>query len=161
IQPPGGRPGRGPNLHDAARPPERAADPTLGDYLAVIRRRRRALVLSVLLAIALAIVVSLVQTTQYQVEAEILLRPSASEQLLADERGQIRPAADAERQLNNEIRLAESAQVRTAVKNRYHGPLHVKDVRAYAPSSDTIDVLRLSLTTPHPEQAATLANLYA
>lgn len=136
-------------------------EPNLHDYLAVLRRRRRVVALSALAAIAAALVISLVQTPQYRAETELLLRRTASEEILVDEVGQVRSSTDSERELNNEIRLIESRAVRDAVDDVYDGPLDVDDVTAGAPASDSNDVLDISLVSDDPGAAAELVNLYA
>jgi capsular exopolysaccharide synthesis family protein len=136
-------------------------EPNLHDYLAVLRRRRRVVALSVLAALAAALVISLVQTPQYRAETELLLRRTASEEILVDEVGQVRSSTDSERELNNEIRLIESREVRDAVDEAYDGPLDVDDVTAGAPASDSNDVLDISLVSSEPAEAAELVNLYA
>lgn len=136
-------------------------DPKLQDYFAVLRRRRRVLVVSVLVAVAVALAISLIQTPEYRAESELLLRRTASEELLVDEVGQVRSSTDSERELNNEIRLIESRAVRDAVAEAYDGPLDVDDVTAGAPASETNDVLDISMTAADPDDAAELVNLYA
>ncbi len=136
-------------------------DPKLQDYFAVLRRRRRVLVLSVLIAVGVALAISLVQTPQYRAESELLLRRTASEELLVDEVGQVRSSTDSERELNNEIRLIESRAVRDAVDAVYEGPLDIDDVAAGAPASESNDVLDISVTAADPAEAAELVNLYA
>jgi capsular exopolysaccharide synthesis family protein len=135
-------------------------DPTLQDYIAVLRRRRLVVIASVLLAVGVALALSLVQTPQYEAEAELLLRRTPSEDLLVDELGQARSSVDSERELNNEIRLIESRLVRDEVDARYNGPIDVDDVKAGAPASDTNDVLRISVVSADAGEAADLVNVY-
>lgn len=136
-------------------------EPKLQDYVAVLRRRRRVLVLSILVAVGAALAISLVQTPQYRAESELLLRRTASEELLVDEVGQVRSSMDSERELNNEIRLIQSRAVRDAVDDVYDGQLDVDDVTAGAPASESNDVLDISVTASDPAEAAALVNLYA
>jgi capsular exopolysaccharide synthesis family protein len=136
-------------------------EPTLREYVAVLRRRRRVVIVSVLVALGTALAISLLQTPRYRAESELLLRQTPSEALLVDELGQVRSAKDSERELNNEIRLIESRVVRDAVDDRYDGPLDVHDVQGGAPASDTNDVIDISLVSGNAEAAAQLVNLYA
>ena len=136
-------------------------DPTLQDYMAVLRRRRLVLIASVLVALVIALALSLLLTPQYRAEAELLLRRTPSEEILVDAIGQARSSADAERDLNNEIRLIESQLVREAVEDRYGGPLDVDDVKARALASDTNDALEISVVSANAADAAELVNLYA
>lgn len=146
------RPPKGPDCMD---------DATLKDYLAVLRRRRRVVALSVVAAVAVALLISLLTTPRYEARTELLLQRTASEELLVDELGQVRSAADAERELNNEIRLIESQSVREAVADAYDGPLDVDDVTASASASDSNDVIEVTLESTEPAAAADLVNLYA
>ena len=136
-------------------------DLTLSDYLAVLRRRRRVVVVAVLVALVIALVVSLVQTPRYESTSELLLRRTASEEILVDEVGQVRSSGDSERELNNEIRLIESEAIRDAVADEYDGPLDVDDVVARAPASESNDVLEISLVSTNAAAATDLVNLYA
>jgi capsular exopolysaccharide synthesis family protein len=139
-----------------------AAEPTLADHLAVVARRKWFLLVVVVLALVAATGASMAQTTLYRAESELLLRPTASEQLLADERGQVRSATDAQRALNNELRLVDSSPVREAVAAAYDGPLDVHDdVGIYAPSADATDVIEIAVTAHDPAAATALADLYA
>jgi capsular exopolysaccharide synthesis family protein len=136
-------------------------DPTLQDYITVLRRRRLVVIGSVLVALALALAISLIQTPKYRAETELLLRRTPTEELLVDELGQARSSMESERELNNEIRLIESRLVRDAVDDRYDGPIDVDDVDARAPSSDANDALEISVVSTDAAEAAHLANLYA
>jgi capsular exopolysaccharide synthesis family protein len=135
-------------------------DPSLQNYLGVLRRRRRLIIVAVLLGALGALAFSLVQTPRYTAKSELLLHRTPSEAILVDEVGQVRSSADSERELNNEIRLLESTTVRDAVDDEYNGPLDVKDVTAGAASSDSDDSIVVSMTSTSPEEAAKVVNLY-
>jgi len=135
-------------------------DPSLHDYLAVLRRRRRVVVLCVVAGVAAALVLSLVQTPRYTARSELLLHRTPTEAILVDEVGQVRSAADSERELNNEIRLLKSDTVRDAVDDAYDGALDVDDVTAAASSSDSDDSIDVSMTSTDSGAAADLVNLY-
>lgn len=136
-------------------------DLSLQDYIAVLRRRRKVVIIAVLVSVATALLISLIQTPLYQAESELLLRRTPSQEILVDQAGQVRSAQDAERELNNEIRLIESRLVRDAVAEVYDGPLDVDDVTATAPTSDSNDVLGISVVAADPATAQVLVNLYA
>lgn len=136
-------------------------EPTLRDYTAVLWRRRRVLVVSVLVTVGAALAVSLLQTPRYRADSELLLRQTPSEALLVDELGQVRSAKDSERELNNEIRQIESQVVRDAVAERYDGPLDVDHVQGGAPASDANDVIDISVVSSDPVAATELVNVYA
>jgi polysaccharide biosynthesis transport protein len=136
-------------------------DPSLHDYLAVLRRRRRVVVSSVLLAVLVALVISLVQSPRYRADADLLLRRTTSEELLVDELGQVSTSADAQRELNNEIRVIESRAVRDAVDDVYDGPLEVDDVVARATAAESDDGITISVESTEADAAADLVNVYA
>ena len=135
-------------------------DPSLHDYLAVLRRRRRVVVLCVVAGVAAALVLSLVQTPRYTARSELLLHRTPTEAILVDEVGRRPHLADSERELNNEIRLLKSDTVRDAVDDAYDGALDVDDVTAAASSSDSDDSIDVSMTSTDSGAAADLVNLY-
>lgn len=135
-------------------------DLTLRDYIAVLRRRRRVLALAIVAAVAVALAVTLLTTPTYRASAELLLQRTANEDLMVDELGQVQSSADAERELNNEIRLIESQPVREAVEDRYDGKLAVNRVTASAVESETSSVISVDLVAEDPAAATELVNLY-
>jgi capsular exopolysaccharide synthesis family protein len=137
------------------------ADQSLHDYVNALRRRRWVVIFSVLLAVGAALAVSLLQTPQYRAESQLLLRRTPSQEVLIGDGGQNRSSSDAERELNNEIRLIESRAVRDAVEPLYNGPLDVDDVDGSAPASETNDVLEVSVVSSDPAAATELVNVYA
>ncbi len=70
-------------------------DPSLSDYLAMLRRRRTVVALAVVAGIAVALVISLLQTPRYRAESDLLLRRTTSEEILVDEVGQVGSSTDA------------------------------------------------------------------
>ena len=135
-------------------------EPSLQDYIAVLRRRRRVVALAVIVAVAIALGLSLLMTPTYRARSELLLQRTANEEILVDELGQARSGADAERELNDEIELIESQAVRDAVAEKYDGPLDVDDVTASASASDSNSVVNVDVSATKPAAAAELANLY-
>jgi capsular exopolysaccharide synthesis family protein len=156
----GGKPAE-PELQRETERSEPMDDLSLRDYLAVLRQRRRIVILSVVVAVGVALAVSLLQTPRYRARAELLLGRTANEDILADELNQVGISPNAERELNNEIRLIESGAIRDAADERYDGPLAVRDVTASAAESETNDVINLDLESADPAEAADLVNLYA
>ncbi len=136
-------------------------DPTLSDYLAVLRRRRRVVMLTALAVLAIVVAISLLQTRRYRAESELLLRQTQTEALLVDEVGQNASSAHAERELNNELRLIESRTVREAVERAYDGPLDIDSVSATAANAETNDVIEIAVESTKPAAAAELVNVYA
>ena len=127
-------------------------------YLAVLRRRWQAILLVTVLAVGAAVGLSLRQDEQYRAEADLLIRQRSTESLFADEEVG-RSAQDAERQLNNEVRVLESGAIVAAVEAVYDGPLDPDDVDSSV-SSDTSDVVTVSMTAENAQAAADLVNVY-
>jgi len=128
----------------------------LRSYLGVVRRRWRAIAIVIAVAVAAALALAIRQEPLYRASSELLIRQQTSESLLTDSGVASR---DAERQLNNEVRLFESGAVRDAVASRYEGALDPADVTASV-SSTSSDVVRVSLVATDGDEAAALVNLY-
>lgn len=127
-------------------------------YLGVLRRRWKAILLVTLLAVGAAAGLSASQDERYRAEADVLIRQRTTESLFTEDQAG-RSAQDAERQLNNEVEVLESGAIRRAVEAAYDGPLDPEDVDASV-SSDTSDVVTVSMTATDPEAAAELVNAY-
>lgn len=136
-------------------------EPSLQDYIAVFRRRRRVVVSCMVLVVALALGLSLTQTPQYRAESELLLKGTTSESLLVDGAGLVRSSRDSARELNNEIRRIESRKTRDAVDQAYDGPLDVDDVQAIAPASDENDIIKIRVTSSSAAAAKELVDQFA
>lgn len=142
-----------------------ASDPQLDDadeldlrsYVAVLRRRWRTIAAVAAGCVLIVLAVSVQQDEQYRAEADVLIRQRSVESLFTGD--QPRSAQDAERQLNNEVRLLESGGIVAAVEAVYDGPLDPDDVEASV-SSDSSDVVTVSLTATDAGEAAELVNLY-
>jgi capsular exopolysaccharide synthesis family protein len=126
-------------------------------YLTVLRHRWKVIAGVAAIAIAATLALSLSQEASYRAESEVLVRQRGTETLFNDD--QLARVDDAERQLNNEVRVLGSGAVRAAVADRYEGELDPDDVGATV-SSDTSDVVEVSLTATDPDAAAELVNLY-
>lgn len=124
----------------------------LRDYLSILRRRRRALTLIVLLVVGCSLAYSLLQTPVYAGKAEVLLQPRATETLFDPNTGQAR---DATRVVQTEIRVLKSQPVRQAVRAQVGSAPKV----AAAPVGQT-DVIQVVVESTDPERAALLANAY-
>jgi capsular exopolysaccharide synthesis family protein len=135
-------------------------EPSLQDYVAVLRRRWRVVALAIVAAIAVAAIASVLATPTYRARSELLLQRTANEDLVIDELGQAGSAANAERELNNEIRLIESDTVRDAVDDAYDGPLDVGTVTATAAASDANDLIGIEQVSGNAAASAELVNLY-
>lgn len=127
-------------------------------YLAVLRRRWLPILLVTLVVVISAVGLSATREAQYEASADLLIRQRSTESLFSDGE-QVRNNQDASRLLNNEVKVLESGQVRTAVDERYDGPLDPEDVSASI-DSDTSDVVEVSVTSALPEEGARLVNTY-
>jgi succinoglycan biosynthesis transport protein ExoP len=124
------------------------AQMSLRDYLAVIRRRQWVLILMVLVAVGATAALTLTQTPMYRASADILVRSS--------------PSIDAGSQnassvgLANEVRLAESSEVREDLRSLIGFPPNTS-VRSASGAS----VLTFTAESTNPQTAATIANTHA
>jgi polysaccharide biosynthesis transport protein len=121
---------------------------SLRDYLAVIRRRQWVLILMLIVAAAATITSTLLQTPMYRASADILVRQSAGLE------GGSQAAAT--QGLANEVRLAESQEVREILAEVI-GFEPQSSVRAASGAS----VLTFTAESTNPLTAATIANAHA
>ena len=121
---------------------------SLRDYLAVIRRRQWVLIVMLIVAGAAAVTSTFLQTPMYRASADILVRQSAG----LDGGTQ----AAATQGLANEVRLAESQEVRDLLADRI-GFAPQSSVRAASGAS----VLTFTSESTNPLTAATIANTHA
>ena len=131
----------------------------LAELLRVLGRRWRWILGSMVLLLALALFISTQQEKEYVATTRMLMRTVASDtSLIADPNAQVPFFAD--RQLNNNIQVMESAQVRAAVEEAYDGNADVGKVNAEVVQTGA-DAVLLSVTSSEPKAAAELANLFA
>ncbi len=128
----------------------------LRGYVAVLRRRWRAIVLIAAAAATLAFVLSFQQAERYRAESDVLIEQPSGESIFGAEE---RPQQDSARTLNNAVRQVEAGYVVEAVEAAYDGPLDPEDVRAAVVSEET-DVIRVHTTAGDPDEAAALVNTY-
>jgi uncharacterized protein involved in exopolysaccharide biosynthesis len=139
---------------------------TLGDgeevdlraYVSILRRRWRWVAAALLATVVLSLSLSLRQTPQYQASADLLVNVQSGESIV-DQGSRSLSAADAERQLNNEIQILESGAARQAALEAYEGPLNVGSVTASV-ASNRSDAIRVSASGDDPEEVADLVNTY-
>ena len=129
--------------------------PDLREYLAILGRRKAIVVLVTLAVTLAAIVLAVLQSPTYSASAQVLREAQPVDPLVP----QTPNAAQAQRELNNEIRQLESAKVREAVGKVYSGPLPVTAVKGSVVASDA-DVIRISASGGDPEEVATFVNTY-
>ena len=132
---------------------ESASELGLRDYLHIVGRRKQLIAVCTLLVAVPAVVFSLLQTPQYEGRAELLLQPRTSETLFDPTSG---VRADPARQVQNEIRILQSAPVRDAVRSQLGSAPKVS-----ASTIGATDLIGVSARNPDPARAASLANAYA
>ena len=131
----------------------------LAELLRVFGRRWRWILGSIVVLTGLALFISLQQEKSYEACTKLLLRtPATDTALLTDPNAQVPFFAD--RQVANQIQVIESAAVQSAVEEAYEGDLSVGDVSAEV-SQIGSDAVTLCTSSPEPEAAAELTNLYA
>jgi capsular exopolysaccharide synthesis family protein len=131
----------------------------LAEILRIIGRRWRWVFGTVVVFTGLALVLSFQQSEKYTANVRLLLRTVADTTVLqTDPNAQVPFFAD--RQLQNEIQVIESADVRSAVEKAYKGNLGVGNVSASVATTGA-DAVVLSVSSKDPKDAANLVNLYA
>ena len=125
----------------------------LRDFLQIFRRRRRIIVLSVFVIVAVAVAASILQEAVYAADAKILLQPRSTESLFDSDTGQRR---DPTRALQTEMEVLESQPVKDEVRKKL----------GTAPDIATrgvgqTDVIEIRAESPIPLRAAEVANAYA
>jgi polysaccharide biosynthesis transport protein len=133
-------------------------DVDLRHYLGILRRRWKTVAFVVLVVVATAFGVSARQEPRYRARSEILVQQRSTDSLFTDSNS-AGNAQDAERAFNNEVRLLESDAIRALVDDAYDGPIPVSKVNA-AVSSESTDVIAVSVAWKDPEEAAELVNTY-
>lgn len=135
--------------------PSQTAAPELElrDYFSVLRRRKKAVLLSVFVAVAAALLTSYAQTPVYQASATVLLQPKSSESPFDPNTGL---RLDPERTVATEILILESEPVQAAVREQI-GPAP----GASAVALGKTDVIAVRVEDIDPKRAATAANAYA
>ena len=129
----------------------------LRDYLAVLRRRRAIVAVTTAATVALALLVSFIQTPVYEASTTVLLQARDSEELFSpDAEGAVRvdPARVA-----TEIGVMESRSVRDAVAEALGRPVGA-DFVDIQPDGET-DLVTITAESTEPAEAARIADTYA
>ncbi|MEM8924727.1 MAG: polysaccharide biosynthesis tyrosine autokinase [Actinomycetota bacterium] len=126
----------------------------LNDYLRILRRRWIWVALTTVVVVALAVVVTLVQDPTYAATAHVSLGNSAAQDAIQDPL--FANARTADRELSNEVNLAQSDAVRVDVEAELDLE-PVIDITA----DDESDSLRFTAEAPDPDDAADHANTWA
>ncbi|MDQ4088858.1 MAG: polysaccharide biosynthesis tyrosine autokinase [Actinomycetota bacterium] len=124
-------------------------------YLSVLRRRRRVILVTTAAVVVVAVALSFQQESVYRSSVQLLLRPTASEDVVGNPAG-----TNSQRELSNEIQVIESDVVRKAVEDST-GRRIEKDAVSARVATEGSDVIELSATAADADDAATLANAYA
>ena len=132
-------------------PPDQSNELDLHDYVRVLRRRWKLVVLVVAGFVGVALLVSYVQTPVYSAHAQVFLESAAGENVFS---GAAR--SDPGRTLLNELRLIEGADVRRLVQEKLKATLPVRATAV--PKTDFIDV---TVESSDPKRAAVMADAYA
>ena len=127
----------------------------LRDYLAVLRRRKWSVLLSVAVVVLAAVAASLVQNPVYEASADVLLQPRASEQIFSPDGVQVQFPLH-ETRVNNAVAVMESRPVLDAVTEKLGFEPEV-DIRPQEES----DVITISAESTDPQKAALVATTYA
>lgn len=128
-------------------------DAGLRDYLGILRRRKRIVVLSTLLAVGAALVWSFLQPPVYAGRAEVLLQPRTTESPFDPTTG---VRSDPVRVQQTEIRIVGSQPIRAAVRDKV-GEAPAVSVR---PLGQT-DLIEIRADSEDAGRAAEIANAYA
>ena len=126
----------------------------LRDYLQVFRRRKGVIILTALVAVAAALILSYVQTRVYEATAEVLIQQRPSEQILTPDVN--RSSTDPTRVIDTEIKVLESRTVANAVRAKLH-----RVPKVSATGAGVTDVISVGAQSTSARQAARDANTYA
>ena len=135
--------------------PAEVATADLHRYLSVLRRRRSVILATTAAVVVVAVGLSFRQPDVYRASVQLLLRSTASENLVGN-----RTAPDSQRQLTNEIGVIESDVVRMAVETDT-GRRIPKDAVSARVATEGSDIIRLTAESGTAAGAAELANAYA
>jgi len=133
-------------------PPDQTTELDLRDYVRVLRRRWKLVVLVVAGFIGVALLVSFIQTPVYSAHAEVFLEAPAGEDVFTG--AAVR--SDPGRALLNEVRLIEGDDVRKLVQERLGSTLPVR-----ARGVTNTDMINVTVESSDPTKAAVMANNYA
>jgi capsular exopolysaccharide synthesis family protein len=124
----------------------------LRDYVAIVRSRKGLIGLTVLIAVASALIASFLQTPVYEGHARVLLQPSSTQSLFdSGGGGNVDPAF-----VSTEIQVIKSSPVRAAVRKELGRAPNVTASQV----GDT-RVVEVRAISSRPKQAAIVTNAYA
>lgn len=129
--------------------PAETSSQTLRDYVRVLRRRKRLIVLIPLLTVATAVGLSLLQSPVYEGRAEVLLQNRLGDSVFGQAQQQQNKIAQ------TEIRVLKSPPVQEAVRKKLGSAPEI----SAAPIPET-DLFEVRAQWSDPESAAEIANEY-
>jgi capsular exopolysaccharide synthesis family protein len=132
---------------------DRVGAPDLRDYGLTLWKQRWTIVLTLVVAVVVAVALSLLQAPVYKGTADIIIQPSATEQIL---NSSPQNAQDAARNVDTEVAVLQSNLVEDAAKKRMG---HEPDISVS--SSPTSDVVKISARSTNARRAAADATGYA
>jgi succinoglycan biosynthesis transport protein ExoP len=127
---------------------------TLRDYSAVVVQRKWVVIAAVLIAVAVAVVSSALQTPIYSADTEILVQPRGQDGLFEDRIVNLN-----ERAIQTEIQVIEGGAVRARVQQDL--ALEELPVEVDASAVGQTDVVRMAVRSTSAANARTLADAYA
>jgi non-specific protein-tyrosine kinase len=133
-------------------PPDQSTELDLRDYVRVLRRRWKLVVLVVAGFVGVALLVSFIQTPVYSAHAQVFLEAPAGEDIFTGAAARSDPG----RALLNEVRLIEGDDVRKLVQERLGSTLPVR-----AKGVASTDMINVTVESSDPTKAAVMANNYA
>lgn len=126
---------------------------SLRDYLAIFRSRWPWIAAAILLAVGMAVALSVLSTPQYRAEARVRVEPVASS-LIGDSSGVASNVRD--RNLQNEVDFAESDRVAERAQSEFGA-----EIEADVSPAGSSDKLIFTAVDDDPNRAAAIANTWA
>ena len=130
----------------------RVADQGLRDYLRILHRRKKVMLLTAGAVLVLALVPALLQDPVYEGRAQVLLKTGNSESVF-DRTGE---RVDASRMVDTELLVLRSSPVREAVQRELGTVPKVAGA-----SLGQVDAIEIRAQDRHPPRAAAITNAYA
>lgn len=127
---------------------------TLRDLWRLIIRRSWLVIIAVVAAAGAALALSLLQTSVYRADAEVLIRPLPGESVF----GSGQQVVTSDRVVRNEISVLEGDEVFSRLKSNLG--LQDDPPRVSGTGLNDADVIRVSVRSHDPKTAAALANAY-
>lgn len=124
------------------------------DYLHVLNRRKWIVILVTIVAVGVAIAVSLTTTPRYRATGKLLIAPRLSETLFSPGSGAL--GVDPRRAVATAIEVLQSGAVAREVSDQLGAP-----VKILAVGSPESDVVAIQAVNTDPGDAAQIVNLYA